>query len=176
MRRLVYWLTAALIISGGYLTLYASVQHVLRAGANDPQIQLSEDAAQRLAQGRAPATLVGEDVDVGASLAPFLIVYNPTGEVLASSARLDGRTPSLPSGVLHDTTPNHESRLTWQPQAGVRLASVVVAAPQGYVLSGRSLREVERRERDAEIIIGAAWLVSLGLLALTFVLTQRFTR
>lgn len=171
MKRLVYWLAAALLVSGIYFTIYAAVQHALRIGANDPQIQLAEDTAARLAQGSPAASLVGDAIDVSTSLSPFLIIYDPSGEALAASVRLDARTPSLPSGVLHDASPNHENRLTWQPQSGVRLASVVVATPQGYVLAGRSLREVERRERDAEEMIGAAWLLSLGVLAATFVIT-----
>ena len=171
MKRYVYWLAAALIVSGIYFTIYAAVQHALRIGANDPQIQLAEDAAARLGEGRPAATLIGESVDTATSLAPFVIVYDPSGEVRASSARLDGRTPPLPPGVLRATTPGHENRLTWQPQPGVRLASVVVATPQGYVLAGRSLREVERRERDAELVIGIAWLLSLGVLAVAFFVT-----
>ncbi len=172
MKRLIYWLAAALLVSGVYLTIYAAVQHSLRVGANDPQIQLAEDTAVRLGQGHPAADSLGDAVDVAASLAPFLIVYDPSGAVVASSARLAGRTPTLPAGVLGAATPGHASRLTWQPRPGVRLASVVVATPQGYVLAGRSLREVERRERDEELVIGAAWLVSLGLLAATFLITR----
>ena len=150
MKRLIYLLAAALLVSGVYFTIYAAVQHALRIGANDPQIQLAEDTAARLGQGRPAIDPSGDAVDVATSLAPFLIVYDPSGQVVASSAQLAGRTPPLPAGVLRDATPGHEDRLTWQPQPGVRLASVVVATPQGYVLAGRSLREVERRERDAE--------------------------
>lgn len=171
MKRIVYWFAAVLLLSGIYVTIYAAVQHILRIGANDPQIQMAEDAAVRRSQGSPATSLIGEVIDVSTSLSPFLIVYDSNGEVLAASARLDARIPALPSGVLHDTRPEHENRLTWQPQSGVRLASVVVATPQGYVLAGRSLREVERRERDAEAIIGIAWLLSLGVLAVVFVVT-----
>jgi len=126
MKRLIYWLAAALLVSGVYLTIYAAVQHSLRVGANDPQIQLAEDTAVRLGQGHPAADSLGDAVDVAASLAPFLIVYDPSGAVVASSARLAGRTPTLPAGVLGAATPGHASRLTWQPRPGVRLASVVV--------------------------------------------------
>lgn len=174
-RIVVYWLAAALLISGLYFTLYAALQQVLRSGANDPQIQMAQDTAARLERGTPAASLVGETVDLSTSLAPFLIVYNPSGQVLAASASLDARNtraPTLPPGVLQDATPEHEDRFTWQPRAGVRLASVVVATPQGYVLAGRSLREVERRERDAEVVVGAAWLVSLGVLVAAFAITR----
>jgi len=174
-RTVVYWLAAALLISGLYVTLYAALQQVLRSGANDPQIQMAQDTAARLVRGFPAASLVGEPVDVSTSLAPFLIVYNPSGQVLAASASTDarnGRAPALPPGVLQDATPEHEERFTWQPQPGVRLASVVVATPEGYVLAGRSLREVERRERDAELVVGVAWLASLGVLVAAFVVAR----
>jgi len=104
-RIVVYWLAAALLISisGLYFTLYAALQQVLRGGANDPQIQMAEDTAARLVRGFPAASLVGEPVDVSTSLAPFLIVYNPSGQVLAASASLDAhntRAPTLPPGVL----------------------------------------------------------------------------
>jgi len=49
---------------------------------------------------------------------------------------------------------------------------VVVATPEGYVLAGRSLREEERRERDAELVVGIAWLGSLGVLVAAFVVAR----
>ena len=168
MNRLGYWLGAAVIITVVYLTIAATVQHLLRIGANDPQIQMAEDGAARLGQGEPATNLLGGDVDVATSLAPFLIIYDVDGRVVASSARLRGTTPTLPVGVLHQTSPGNENRLTWQPRPGVRLASVVVASGKGYVLSGRSLREVEQRASDAEHLIAAAWAGSLVVLTIAF--------
>ena len=50
----------------------------------------------------------------------------------------------MPYGVLTnaDNKPYHS--VTWQPRAGVRIASVSTAARDYYVLSGRSLIEVEK--------------------------------
>jgi hypothetical protein len=172
MRQLLYWLCAALIVTALYATVAGAIQTVLRGGANDPQVQLAEDAATRLGQGAAAATLVGNTVDMGASLAPFVIVYNRQGQVLASSEQLNGQTPAVPTGVLTATAVGRERNVTWQPQSGVRIASVVVATPQGYVLSGRSLREVEGRIRSLELLIIVAWALAIGLLTLTFVASR----
>lgn len=175
MKQLLYWLCAALVITALYATVFAVTQAVLRGGANDPQIQVAEDAAAQLGRGANATSLVGDTVDLGASLAPFTIVYDRQGNVLASSGRLNGQIPLLPTGVLTSTAVGSEHKVTWQPQPGVRIASVVVANDQGYVLSGRSLREVERRIDSLELLVAVAWALSCGLLLLTYV-ASRFVR
>ncbi|MFN8515337.1 MAG: hypothetical protein U0232_21240 [Thermomicrobiales bacterium] len=175
MKQSLYWLCAALVITALYATVFVVVQAVLRGGANDPQIQLAEDAAAQLGRGAGATSLVGDPVDIGASLAPFVIVYDRQGNLLASSGRLNGQVPLLPTGVLASTAVGSERKVTWQPQPGVRIASVVVANDQGYVLSGRSLREVERRIGSLEQLVAVAWALSCGLLLLTFV-ASRFVR
>ena len=175
MRHLLYWLCAALVITALYTTLGGVVQNVLRSGANDPQRQVAEDAATRRSQGMTTANPSGESVDIAASLAPFLIVYDRQGRVESSSGQLNGQTPALPHGVLTSMAAGGEKKLTWQPQAGVRVAAVVVATEQGYILSGRSLREVEGRIGALQRLILAAWALSLGALALTYFAT-RFNR
>jgi hypothetical protein len=172
MRHLLYWLCAALVITALYATIGGVVQNVLRSGANDPQLQLAEDAAARLSQGTTTVNPPGANVDIAASLAPFLIVYDRQGRVVSSSGQLNGQTPALPGGVLTSTPLGGEKRVTWQPQTGVRVAAVVVATEQGYIVSGRSLRAVEDRIGALQRLILAAWLLSLGALALTYLATH----
>jgi hypothetical protein len=105
-------------------------------------------------------------VEISTSLAPFMVLYSNTGEPLASSGLLHGIVPLLPSGVFDHTRQNAEDRVSWQPESGVRIAAVVVAyggAQSGFVLAGRSLREVEKRESQVEQISGIAWLVTLAV-------------
>lgn len=146
--------------------VYLEVQQSLRSGANDPQVQMAEDAAAQLDAGTAPASVVsGATVDVAASLAPFVIVFDSSGQIVAANATLDGGRPAPPKGVLDAARPGAPNSVTWQPRDGVRIASVTVAWNGGTVLAGRSLRLVEEREWDAELIAGAAWLASLAALA-----------
>jgi hypothetical protein len=161
------WLpvAAGLTILAG--TAYAALQQDLRQSANDPQIQLAEDAAAALATGVQPdSVLPAQHVDLGASLAPFVMVFDANGRVLASSGLLEGATPTLPNGVLQNAGEHGHSRLTWQPRPGVREATVIQAvkgAPQArYVLAARSLREVDDRETNAEEVVGLGWLASLA--------------
>ncbi len=146
--------------------VYTAVQHDLRMGANDPQLQLAEDAARALDAGAPATSLVGSAaVDVAVSLAPFVVIFDPAGHVLATDGQLDGHDPIPPPGVLdaaHQSPPN---AVTWEPRTGVRIASVAVPWNGGTVLAGRSLREVERQEDQALLIVAAAWLVMLGALA-----------
>ena len=164
-----HWLPLAAVTTLLCGLVYLVVQQSLRWGANDPQIQMAEDAAAALAAGRTPeAVLPASQVEISSSLAPFMIIYSDMGEPLASSGLLHGAAPLLPPGIFDYTRKNSEDRVSWQPEAGVRVAAVVVAyggAQPGFVLPGRSLREVETRVSQVEQITGIVWLVGLaGLL------------
>jgi hypothetical protein len=156
------WLPFAVTITAFCLLVYASVQQSYRQGANDPQIQMAEDAADFLVDGgKAEEIIPAGKVSVAKSLAPFMIIYDQSGKELASSVVLDGKTPELPAGVLDVTSENGENRVTWQPRAGVRIASVIVSYPGGYVLAGRNLREVEEREAQLTTFVGITWVLAL---------------
>ena len=147
--------------------VYVAAQQGLRSGANDPQIQLAEDAAQALDGGVAPATVTGPGpVDVAASLAPFVVVFDRTGRVLASSGRLDGADPVPPLGVLQHAAADAPNIVTWQPRDGVRVATVTARWSGGTVMAGRALREVERREDQTLLLVAAGWVVTMVALAL----------
>jgi hypothetical protein len=148
--------------------VYTAVQQDLRMRANDPQLQLAEDAARALDGGAQPSTLVGQaKVDVSASLAPFSVIFD------ATDGRLDGHDPVPPLGVLDAARQNPPNRVTWEPRTGVRVATVTVPWHGGTVMSGRSLREVERQEDNVLFLAGVAWLVMLVSLAVVSVISAR---
>jgi hypothetical protein len=161
------WLPMAVALSVLAGLVYAEVQQALRSSANDPQIQMVEDGVVSLDAGRLPRDLVGSNrVDLAKSLAPFLIVFDKAGHPVASSAVLAGKTPTPPSGVLDTVRDGGQDRLTWQPQEGVRIAAVVAAYKQGFVLAGRSLILVEERESNALLLAVLGWLSGLVASAL----------
>jgi hypothetical protein len=160
-RALLVWVPIAVALTGVCGVVYASVQQNLRQGANDPQIQMAEDAAASLSGGATPASVVtSAHVDLGTSLQTYVMVFDRSARVVASSASLHGETPPFPTSVLENA--RGQDRLTWQPEAGVRSAVVVQPWQDGYVVVGRSLRLVEERESKALLIAGVAWLVTLG--------------
>ena len=163
-RRAVALFLPSMVVATGLSGLvYAVVQQDLRSGANDPQEQLARDAAIRLDDGASPATVVGSTtVDIASSLAPFIVVYSSTANVLATDGVLDGKAPMLPTGVLDSATRTGRDAVTWQPREGVRVATVTIPWSGGTVTSGRSLRLVEDRESTLLQIVAAAW-IAIGI-------------
>ena len=166
-----HWLPIAAVTTVICLLVYATVQQTLRNAADDPQIQLAEDAADALAHGAPVASVVPPvPIDIARSLAPFMIVLDDKGGVVATSGLLHGQGPAVPPGVLEFAKAHGEHRVTWQPERGVRIASVVLAfggATPGFVVSGRSLREAEKRTAQLVTFVIAAWL---GALAISLIL------
>jgi len=164
-RAFLYWLPLAFCVTVLAGLVYVAVQQSLRQGANDPQIEMAEDAAAQLQAGAQAQAVVGNNkVDMSQSLAPFLTIYDASGKVVASSAQLNGATPPIPPGVFDSVRSSGEDRLTWQPQEGVREAAVVTqfgGSSPGFVLAGRSLREVEDRESRLTQMVGAAWIAGI---------------
>lgn len=177
IHRLAIWIGALLLTTILCGLVYASCQHILRIEANDPQIQLSEDTASSIAAGiTSPDITFITPIDISKSLAPFLIVYDDTGRVLQSSGILDGVTPSVPPGVLAYSKEHGQNRLTWQPRPGIRVAIVVThinGGKGGYVLAGRSLWEVERREDQLLFFTTCAWAASLSVISIRYLLSSK---
>ena len=144
------WLPLAVAIIAMCGLVYLIAQQLLRQGANDPQIQLSEDFAASLASGKSPSgDFLTKQVEISTSLSPFVMVFDDTGKALASNALLDGATPQYPAGVFEYVRQHGQDRVTWQPREGVRHATVVTRfegpAGSGFVVAGRSIRDVEER-------------------------------
>jgi len=141
-------------------------QQVIRTGADDPQVQMSEDAARLLNTGAPPDTVIpAQTADIGRSLAPYLMVFDRTGQLLASSAQLHGRAPAFPESVFSSVTGGRADKISWQPEAGVRSAVVVQRWNGGYVVAGRSLRREEDRIDSLLRLVVAGWLVALAATA-----------
>jgi hypothetical protein len=169
----IQWIPLALLIVMVSGLVYAVVQQNYRSNANDPQIQMATDARVALTQGASPQSLVPSNhIDIAQSLAPYLIIYDSNGKPAASSATLNGQTPTPPSGVFADARTMDMDTLTWEPATGVRSAIVVVHYAGGYVLAGRSLNIIEERESNLELISGAFAIVALVVTYLSVFFTQ----
>ena len=169
-----YWLPIAILATGLAWLPYVVGQQVLRQSANDPQIQMAQDIAAKLENGQQiQQVMPSEKVDIAKSLAPYIIIFDTNGKPVASSALLNGQTPTIPAGVFDDVRQTGEDRITWQPQPDVRSAIVVTqfrGPTPGFVLVGRSLREVEQRESGIMLLSLLAWptLLLTTLLATVF--------
>jgi len=150
------WLPLAFLATCFAFLSYALVQQDIRQSANDPQIQIAED-------GIVPQNL--QAIDISKSLAPFVIVYDENGNPLSSSGTLDVAIPTILSGIFQYVRMSGEDRFTWQPENSVRIAAVVDKTDSGFILAGRNLREVEKREDN---ILSMAIIGWIGMLIGTF--------
>ncbi len=171
-------LLPAVLAAGLCLTAFVAAQQALRLAANDPQVQIVEDAAAALAMGVEPRTLMpGLETEIERSLSPFISIYDAGGVPIASSARLDGQLPKLPAGVLADVVASGQQRLTWQPEPDIRIALVVDryrGQQDGFVAVGRSLRETDARTGWLGFVTILGWLGTIGAVAATdFALARR---
>jgi hypothetical protein len=160
------WIPLAVTITALSGLIYLTIQQDIRIGANDPQIQISEDVSRQISTGENPLDFIPPiKVEISKSLANYIIIFDDKGKIIGSSAVLDNKEPTIPQGVFSQTKSLGETRFTWQPRAGVRSAVVVTyykGPTNGYVLVGRSMREIEKRIDNMELIVILAWIATLG--------------
>ena len=172
MKKITPWVGAAFIIVIIFATFFGAVQQVQRSDADYPQVQLAQDAAAALNQGAQKLAVTAGKIDMGKSLASFVNVYDREGKVVAGSGLLDGEVPQPSIGMLTASDHKDYSRVTWSPKAGVRVSAVTVSSEKYYVVSGRSLKVVEKNSSQTLLIAAAGAGLSLFVLAMTFLLSS----
>ncbi len=169
---IVRWLPLAFAITVLAGFTYAAVQQNMRLAANEPQAQMATDIKAALSVNESPdALLPNRSVDISTSLSPFVILYDESGNPTRNTITGTDVVPVPPAGVFVYTRQKGEDRITWAPERGIRLATVVQHyksnTSSGFVLVGRNLRETEKNEDSVLQMTVAAWLVaivgSLGL-------------
>lgn len=164
-----FFIPFAVAVTLIFAVVYVSAQQIYRQSANDPQIQIVEDLAVALSNGAPPQSIARPNAtDLNKSLATFVIIYNSSRAAVLSSATLDGKTPQVPNGVFNSlglkSGINGQSRFSWEPKDGIRVAAVLQkydGKTPGYVLVGRSIREIEKRKDGLVKIVAIAWIITL---------------
>lgn len=171
------WLPLAVLATLVAVLVYGANQQSYRQNANDPQIEIAQDTARSIQDsGQADGIVPVESVDIRQSLSPYIMTFNNDGQLLASSALLDGSHPLPPAGVFAYAKAHGQERFSWQPAAGVRSAAVLIhyeGSQPGFVLVGRSLREIELRENRLALEVLIAWMVMLSATLGTVYITQK---
>jgi hypothetical protein len=148
------WLVVVVVITLILGIVYVTAQQIARLSANDLLVQVARDTADTLSDGAEPEEVLPyEEVDIAKSLSPYIVVFDNSGKALAGSGILHGELPTLPSGVFEFARQNVENRVTWQPERGVRSATVIVhygGDEPGFVLAGGRCA----RSRAASIGLG----------------------
>jgi hypothetical protein len=163
------WLPLAFLATVMAGLVYAAVQQNYRQSANDPQIQLAQDMAGAFSQGQGATAADAANlpkVEVSESLSPFVTVFTNDNRVVFSTGLINGGESIPPKGVFDYTRTHIENRITWEPKSGVRIAAVMryykSGKGEGFVLAGRSLSEVEKRETQTLFLTGMAWIIALS--------------
>jgi len=175
------WLGFAAIITLACGIIYVTVQQNFRLSANDPQIQMAQDAAIAIDKGADPKNLAGTNapLEISTNLSPFLVVYDPSGNLVAGGATLNGKPLKIPQGVIDYIRKNGRDAASWQPEPGVRQAMVGVStAKRDYiVVAGRSLGPTEERIGRLGEQVAFGWVMSLiGLLVVAFLQVMMIKR
>jgi hypothetical protein len=172
------WIPLAAVACAMALLVYVAVHQTIRRGADQPQVQLAEDAAHAFETGGDTSLLPHARVALEASLAPFVNLYDADGAPLSGNGRLRGALLAPPRGIFATARTDGESRVTLMPERGVRIAAVVRpirGGLGGFVVAGRSMREIEQQTRYvllasvnilAATLIGSLVLVVLAELTL----------
>lgn len=143
---------------------YINEQQLLRGGANEPQLGMAHDMADALAASPA-ATTTGATFAIESDLSPYTVVYDSYGNPIGGTGLLHGALPDIPPGIFDVIrSKGQPDVLTWQPEAGVRQAIVVVpvnGGSGGFVMAGRSLAYVEQEESRLTLRTAIGWVVTL---------------
>ena len=173
MKKHTPWVGGAIVVTLIFCGMYGVVQQMQRNYANFPQLQLAQDAAAALNTGAQKLSVTQGKVEMTTSLASFVNVYNRDGAVVAGSGLVNGEVPIPPVGMLKAADNKDYSAVTYQPKAGVRIASVVVSSEKYYVMSGRSLKFVEQNETNSLNTVAAGEVLSLFVLAICYAISGR---
>ncbi len=159
------WLPLGFVITMFFLGMAGVAQQIIRQGANDPQIQITEDMTADLINGTPVLDSANrKPINIADSLSSFTATFDQDGNIISSDYVLNDKEVFPPKGVFDYARTHGEDRVTWQPEKGVRTAIVVKYYKSenrsGYVLAGRSMKETEKRTGLIYNLLLIGWLVT----------------
>ncbi|WP_028275194.1 hypothetical protein [Arthrobacter sp. I3] len=171
-RMSIAWLTAAVVVSLIFGSVYASFQQLGRRTANDAPAAAAAAQLQTLGAETVPPPRVELNPESGI----FVITYGPDDQPVSGTATLHGTLPALPAGVLQTARTAGSDAVTWQPEPGLRMAVVARSAAGKVIVAGQSLAPYEDRDRMLLVFLTAGWLGSMVVLAAGYASTELLTR
>jgi hypothetical protein len=150
--RLVPWLIGAFVLTVALAGVYGGLQQLNRSSADDAGERL---VSQIVSAGQTNGS--GGRVDLATSLQPFYVVYDRSAHPVAGDGYLDGRLGAVPSGVVATAFATGTDRVTWEPQSGLRFATVAQRQGDQVIVAGQSLQPVENRIDHLGALLLAGW-------------------
>src|SRR4051812_39571441 len=116
---LLWWALLSIVATGVCVAAFLAGQQIYRQTLNDPQQQMAEDGALKLASGAVPADIVTRQlalIDIQKSLSPWIAVYDSQGLPLEASGQLNNAPPQPPQGIFDISS--WDTRKHWATPAG----------------------------------------------------------
>jgi len=164
MQRILGWVAAALIVTIVFGSVYLTLQHIGRQGVNDAPAAAAAAQVQNI--GSEPIS--GPRLELTKDSGLFVIVYGEDNKPVSTTVTLHGEVPDLPVGVLDTTRTAGTDAVTWQPEPGLRMAVVARQVSGKVVVAGQSLTPFENTDKEAQLVLTAAWLTSVVVPALAY--------
>jgi hypothetical protein len=151
---------------------YAMTQQSTRLAANDLPLATAQTVKHELENGADAADVVpAVKTNLTNESMVFVTVTDSSRHILASSAKLNGKTPLPPSGVFDYTQSKDIDQVTWQPAGNTRIATTVLSygtgQNTGFIITGQSLKQTEKRIGIYTALAAAAWIAMIGWTTLT---------
>lgn len=155
--RLLVWLIALFVWTAAIAALYGAMQHLNRSLADDAPRALASSVMSSAAAdgGGMPHE---PPVDIALSREPFFIVYSAGGLPVEGDGFVNGHLARVPEGVLAHARAEGIDRVTWEPQRGLRFATVAVRDGANVIVAGQSLAATEDRIAGLGILLLVGWI------------------
>jgi hypothetical protein len=160
----VYTAAFALFFSAILLTLSVARQQDLRRKADQRPLSV----VARIASGADPAPfLAGPSREIATDTwlnrpGFFVALYDEKGQPIAGNATLHGVLPRPPGGIFRNARAHGLNKVSWQPEPGIRVATVVKPLPNGgFILAGQSLIVGEAKDSRFNSLLTWIWLTML---------------
>ncbi len=160
-----HYLFFATVLTIAFATMFGLIQQLNRMQANDTPALLATQVAKQLDADLGLNSINMGATDLANNPVPFVIVYDKQGKAVGGSGYIDQKLAVVPKGVLEHSSKGNDNAVTWEPKAGVRIASVTVAAKDYYVLGGQSLVQAESRINRLAVITLVGYAIALVAIA-----------
>ena len=161
MKRGILLAIGAVVVLVGSLALgttYLVGERIERENADVASRELVATVVGELKSGQTATYESLPLVDLATGLNPFVLIFDETDRAIAGTGFLRGKLGTVSRGILADTRAAGTRLIAWQPEPGLRFATVQVAVDGYVVVAGQSLKPSEENTEDLGMQMAAAWL------------------
>ncbi|MFE5838814.1 hypothetical protein [Arthrobacter sp. NPDC056493] len=173
MGRIIGWLTAAVVVTALFGSVYLVLQQVERRSANDAPAAAAAAQVQLIGAGTASA---GPRLELTPDSGVFILVYGADDRPESGTATLHKELPLIPAGVLEAARRTGYDAVTWQPEPGLRLAIIARPSDGRVIVAGQSLAPYEDRDGFTLAVLALGWLGSVLVIAAGYAATGYLLR